>query len=392
MIDDKEKIEELFATWLAQNVPAAQLSELYLCYSEIETYCLKTKVLRKPLFETTDLNTVRRAQKAAIESHIFQLTHKKQMKKIVAAAQYYTAFLKSLITKETETSIFQNKPTASLGERSDEAVPRNENVSIENHKDGDTPQVDFLHIDSFAYTKPVSFSYFGDEQTGISNWTQLYVKVLTCLSEDYPDEFLQMYNTNISGGRRIDFGTQKVSENMNAPKKVSDNFYVETNLSATDIVTKIRILLDRCNVDYENLEIHYIKIEQTQHTEPLTDENMPNLAVSVARTTMSPEVTAVTGNYKELFQNWLIHDQHMAERSAQSYSSAVTNCEQLASRLGLTETQLYGVDFMAAQRVVNQLRQIAEYRDVNASQHNRYNAASMKYRKRQLPRHLPQIK
>lgn len=379
MIDDKEKIEELFATWLAQNAPAAQLPELYLCYSEIETYCIKTKVLRKPLFETTDLNTVRRAQKAAIESRIFQLTHKKQMKKIVAAAQYYTAFLKSLVTKETETSIFQSKPTVSLGERSDEVVQRQENASIENQKDGDTLQVDFLHIDSFAYTRPISFSYFGDEQTGISNWTQLYVKVLRCLSEDYPDEFLQMYNTNISGGRRIDFGTQKVSEKMNAPKKVSDNFYVETNLSATDIVTKIRFLLDRCNVDYENLEVYYIKLESTQPTEPSPDENTPKLAASVTRATRSPAVTADTRNYKELFHNWLIHDQHMAERSAQSYSSAVTNCEQLACRIGLTETHLYGVDFIVAKRVINQLRQTAEYRDVNASQHNRYNAASTKY-------------
>lgn len=379
MIDDKEKIEELFATWLAQYAPAAQLSELYLCYSEIEAYCLKTKALRKPLFETTDLNTVRRAQKAAIESRIFQLTHKKQMKKIATAAQYYTAFLKSLATKETETSIFQNKPTASLGEISNEVVQMKENASIENQKDGDTLQIDFLHIDSFAYTKPVSFSYFGDKQTDISNWTQLYVKVLICLSEDYPDEFLRMYNTNISGGRRIDFGTQKVSEKMNAPKKVSGNFYAETNLSATDIVTKIRILLDRCNVDYENLEVHYIKLASTRHTEASPVESMPKPATPMARTTMSTVVTADTGNYKELFHNWLVHDQHMAERSAQSYSSAVTNCEQLASRLGLAETHLYGEEFIAAKRVVDQLRQTAEYRNVNASQHNRYNAASMKY-------------
>ena len=379
MIDDKEKIEELFATWLAQNAPAAQLSELYLCYSEIEAYCLETKVLRKPLFETTDLNTVRIAQKAVIESRIFQLTHKEQMKKIAAAAQYYTSFLKSLATKETETSIFQNKPTVSWGEISDEGVQRQENASVENQKDGGTLQIDFLHIDSFAYTKPVSFIYFGDKQTGISNWTQLYVKVLVCLSEDYPDEFLQMYNTNISGGRRIDFGTQKVSEKMNAPKKVSDNFYVETNLSATDIVTKIRFLLDRCNVDYENLEVYYIKLESTQHTDPSPYENTPKPAESVTRATMPTAITADTGNHKELFHNWLVHDQHMAERSAQSYSSAVTNCEQLAGRIGLTETHLYGVDFIAAKRVVDQLRQTAQYRDVNASQHNRYNAASMKY-------------
>lgn len=60
MVGDKEKIEELFATWLAQNAPSAHLSELYFCYSEIEAYCLKIKVLRKPLFETIDwLNTGR---------------------------------------------------------------------------------------------------------------------------------------------------------------------------------------------------------------------------------------------------------------------------------------------------------------------------------------------
>ena len=132
-------------------------------------------------------------------------------------------------------------------------------------------------------TKPVSFSYFGDEQTGISNWTQLYVKVLVCLSEDYPDEFLRMYNTNISGGWRIDFGSPKASDKMNAPKKVSDNFYVETNLSATDIVMKIRLLLDRCNVDYENLEIRYIKIESMQCTEPSLVENALKRAASATK-------------------------------------------------------------------------------------------------------------
>ena len=43
MVSNKEKIEELFATWLAQNAPSAHLSELYFCYSEIEAYCLKIK-------------------------------------------------------------------------------------------------------------------------------------------------------------------------------------------------------------------------------------------------------------------------------------------------------------------------------------------------------------
>ena len=51
MVNDKEKLEELFATWLAKNAPSARLTDLYLCYSEIEAYCFKTKVLRQPLFD-----------------------------------------------------------------------------------------------------------------------------------------------------------------------------------------------------------------------------------------------------------------------------------------------------------------------------------------------------
>ena len=378
MIDDKEKIEKLFSDWLVQNVPTAHLSELYPCYSAIETYCIRIKVLHKPLLETTDLDTVKRAQKSAIESRIFQLSHKKQMKKIVAAAQYYTAFLKSLAKEINVAAAGGTRSTSTISHESkySENTWKEESRSSKNEEN--PLQIDFLHNNSLAYTKPASFAYFGDKQTDISNWTQLYVKVLACLSEDYPDEFLQMYNTNISGGRRIDFGTQQSSEKMRAPKKVSDNLYVETNLSATDIVSKIRILLDRCNVDYENLEIYYVKLEATQQAESAPIENVLMPAVET-KSAVSAVIAANAGTYKELFRNWLLSDQHMAERSAQSYSSAITNCEQLASRLGLPETQLYGVDYATARRIQEQLMQTTAYMEVNASQHNRYNAAIVKY-------------
>ncbi len=383
MVGDKEKIEELFASWLAQNAPSAHLSDLYLSYSEIEAYCLKTKVLQKPLFETTDLDIVKRAQKCVTESRIFQLSHKKQMKRIVMAAQYYTAFVKTLSAEEVTTvgsNNFQNKPTISFEEKPIEAAQGEKGVLTETSpKEEKMLQIDFLNVGCLAYTRPISFAYFGDEQTGLSNWTQLYVKVLVCLSEDYPDEFLRMYNTNINGGKRIDFGTQTASAEMRSPKMVSDNFYAETNLSATDIVTKIRILLDRCNVDYENLEIYYTNLNSTQQAEDAPIVAAPMPSANVEKPIAPQAATLGTENPKILFCDWLLKDQHMAEHSAQSYSSAITNCEQLASRLGLAEVHLYDVDCATAQRVAVQLMQTAEYRDANASQHNRYSAAIAKY-------------
>lgn len=276
MVDGKKTNEELFAMWLSQNVPSSRLPELYRCYSEIDTYCLKTRVLCKPLLETTDLDTVKRAQKTVTESRIFKLLHRKQMKNIVAAAQYYKTFVKTLSDDANATDASTNAPAVSLEKKIGEIVPEKESSPNEKVNDSHKMRVDFLNINSLAYTEPISFAYFEDEHTDISSWAQLYVNVLVCLWEDYPDEFLRMRNTNISGGCRIDFGTQKASEEMQAPEKVSDNFYVETNLNAAEIVTKLRILLDRCNVDYENLEIYYLtKREQTQQVEAASIENAP---------------------------------------------------------------------------------------------------------------------
>ena len=398
------------------------------------------------------------------------------MKKIVAATQYYKDFVKTLDAKVVPDvgAVSVSKCSDAVETEVVEAVQSVESPSSENAREDNTLKIDFSHIDSFAYTKPVSFAYFGEEQVVVSNWTQLYEKVLVYLSEDYPNKFLQMLNTNISGGQRIDFGTPKASEAMKAPKKVSENFYVETNLSATDIVLKIRTLLDRCNVDYENLEIYYIKLELPQQEKPAREKDAPvslpalknglsvtanhldpavafldgkqlkyidcrekngclwivggaeikdvvrplidagvslhfkeeggnvtggrpawwtkeetshihlaedtsALAGHARRPVTSSAATSASGDEKEQFRSWLMHDQHMAEGSAQSYSSAITNCEQMASRLGLSEAQLYGADCTTAQRIVDQLMQTDEYRAASTSQHNRYSAAITKY-------------
>lgn len=47
MISDRKNVEDDFMRYLAERVSPAQLSELYRCYSEIETFCLKIKVLAK---------------------------------------------------------------------------------------------------------------------------------------------------------------------------------------------------------------------------------------------------------------------------------------------------------------------------------------------------------
>ena len=59
MIEKSKSIEDEFIKYLAGKVSPTQLSEFYLCYSEIEAFCLKVKVLQKPLFQTTDFNVIK---------------------------------------------------------------------------------------------------------------------------------------------------------------------------------------------------------------------------------------------------------------------------------------------------------------------------------------------
>ncbi len=134
MADDREKTEALFSAWLAQNIPSAHLSELRPYYAEIETYCLKAKILSKPLLETTDLAVIKKAYKKISENRWFQLSHRKQMKKILSAAQCYMGFVKALDAGKCnfETSEPENIQQVSFlptEESSPTVLPENEGTS-----------------------------------------------------------------------------------------------------------------------------------------------------------------------------------------------------------------------------------------------------------------------
>ena len=85
MIENNKAIIDDFMQYLSEKVSPSQLSELYPCFSEIESFCLKIKVLHKPLFETTDFETIKKVQRTIEQNKIFRITHRRQFNKILAA-------------------------------------------------------------------------------------------------------------------------------------------------------------------------------------------------------------------------------------------------------------------------------------------------------------------
>src|SRR5699024_4480059 len=118
---------------------------------------------------------------------------------------------------------------------------------------------DFHANFDLAFTKPEQFSYFGEEKVCGDSWTSLYVAVMASVIEDYPHIFKAGMSFTQKTGR-IELASNGNSNFMIAPKPIPGTAYMlETNLSANDIVAKIRYVLDLCNVDYENVVITYRK-------------------------------------------------------------------------------------------------------------------------------------
>lgn len=163
----------------------------------------------------------------------------------------YYDFLKSLMES--------NDIQKSIG-----AQKKEENTKAED-------SVRFDNIRDLSHTKPVRAVYFEEEISCSSSWKALYVDVLRALSIDYP----HVFNKNLSFGHRKgpEFGDKNAAEQMIAPAEVNNSLYAETNYSSTDIVKRIRQLLDLCNVDYENLIIFYNQdLSLTTQTESQSEE------------------------------------------------------------------------------------------------------------------------
>ena len=163
-------------------------------------------------------------------------------------------------------------------------------------------KVDFTNLANLAFTKPSSLSYFDETVVDLRSWTDLYVKFINFLYEDYPDKIpVGIY---FHGANRIDFGDFQTSKNMVAPKQIADNLYVETNLSATNIVGKIKALLDYCLIDYENVEIKYEKKDTNSFTSKQVGFNSSNdyRKEQVAEYTSQAMIRQIETLLKTMFQ------------------------------------------------------------------------------------------
>ena len=403
MIYNKKTVEDDFMRYLAERVSPAQLSELYGCYSEIEAFCLKIKVLKNPLFETTDFEIIKKVQRTIEQNKIFRITRRQQIKKIVDAGRHYYNYIKEgLYVRVADEKTVEDRSTIDC-EMSNQSPPDVEMAGAESptpitectkaeqdegliqkqssestsenapdafnmkssHSQNEIYEIDFRANLDLAFTKPERFSYFGQDEEIDNSWSSLYIHAMATIIEDYPHMFLPGM-AFAQKPRRIELASDDNYDFMIAPKPIPGTPYMlETNLSAPDIVAKIRYVLDLCNVDYENVVITYRKKAKGISEQPLQKEPTKSNTIS--------EINSRN------FSRYLSETLNMADATCRSYASAINNCEAFAQEHQLDSWQLYATDKQTAQETIQLLLSNSDFLVYNARQHNRFRAAIQKF-------------
>lgn len=348
-----------FASWLDENYPK-QAKRTVSSLNALSMLLLKNKVIRSSIvkikdFEKIESLTEKIRTKKGINLHIGG----KRIVYITALNMYknYLQYLQQDQAKEDEN-------TASEAINADTET---DDVDSTSEDETDGLKVSFTAPQNYSYTRPSDLEYFGTHYS-VRNWTQAYVQAVKCLFEDYPDRIASLKGRSIRGKGRIDIADTVGSDAMLAPREISDDLFLETNESATDIVEKIGLFLKLCDIDYSEVNILYF----TSHGSRRQVETVQIKGNDAEKESCNSDGFS--------FFDWLTKTCGMAEGTGRSYDSAINTVDKFAQSHSIGSLAIRGsTDISAVSRTVAELFQTAEFVELNQNQHNRFRAALRKY-------------
>lgn len=321
-------VQEKFFAWLKERVSSAQLSEFYIVCKDIESFCINKRILTQPLFETTNTVVIQGVIDTIRSNRMFQFKYFRQLGKMRKVMDYYMTFLREvqlhqgnespkvptnnneIITHFEEDIEVQNtvvantKPvvmtvqdevTASVngegttfaeGNASSTAVAVPDEVITTEESNDNVLVWNFANdkVD-FSNTMPSAITYF-DEEEKVQDWADAFVKIVRVMQEDYPSIIRGMVGYRFVGiGKVVLTGIAGIN-NFSKPVELNNGLYLETDCSPDEIVSTVRILMDKCNMDYDNIEIYY---EESNITDAATESQQEDEAV------VSEEVPSAEG-------------------------------------------------------------------------------------------------
>lgn len=323
MIDGKKTIIDDYMQHLAKKVSPSQLSEFYDFYAEIEAFCLKTKVLQKPLFETTDFEIIKKVQRTIEQNKIFRITHKRQFNKILAACRHYYLYIKEGKFPQPETESEKNE----FIEAPPSAVPAHIGAAD-------------AHDDAEQLTRTEQ------DKRLLHKYPIVYKRVYSALKVADCALSIRILEDKISRIARPSV-LEEILDNVSWAKPVGNEYSYSDGI-----------------VD------HHIVINQVDAS-PVQEEEH--------RSVNQPSGFANAGVNNTTFYQYLSKTLGMADATCRSYTSAINNCESFAKEHGFTSWRLYTDNRSVTEETIKLLMANEDFQEYNAKQHNRFRAALQKF-------------
>lgn len=97
---ESKSVQDRFFEWMEKQVSPSRLADMFLVVQDIESFCIDRKILRKKLFETTDLPTIRQVHNTVTSNKIFRRIYKNKLSKMESLILQYHRFLRAEAKKE----------------------------------------------------------------------------------------------------------------------------------------------------------------------------------------------------------------------------------------------------------------------------------------------------
>lgn len=266
------------------------------------------------------------------------------------------------------TTKTQSVEAVSSARTENDSPPSSQNTTVS--KEGTSEyKIDFYRKQDLSYTKPIHCYCEHIHISDIRNWTEVYTALLSALWRKHRRDLSVYIGKNLVGGNRIDIGNEEMVRSMVAPKVITgdgDNVYIETNLSAKDIVGRIKCILEICHISLEDVEIVYTKKDDAKQR-----------MIGEPKKRAERIESSTLGND---FVDWLVDTCGLMDRTAKNYCQSVHRAESIAKEQRLASQKIISADtYEEAQATYRELLNNQRFISMNERAHNNFTASINKY-------------
>ena len=118
----------------------------------------------------------------------------------------------------------------------------------------------------FKSIYPQSVVYFGSEIM-CEGWEPTYINIIKCLLEDYPSIIRGLVGYRFTFNRKVILTGQAGLNLFEKTVDLYNGIYLNIDLDPHEMITVIRILMDKCNMDYDNIVVRYTFAKKDNYAE-----------------------------------------------------------------------------------------------------------------------------